>query len=261
MRRLDTLPKNLIAMYKKYGDDKVAMRKKDLGIWIPYSWKYSYEQVRQLSLGLIKIGLKRGDKVCIIGDNDPEYFWAQLAIQAAGGVAVGIFTDSIPKEIEYVVNHSDSVMVFAKDQEQCDKLLEIQEDVPQVLKVIYWDEKGLWGYEGSWLSSYQDILELGQKMDREDPKLFDKSIDEGRGSDLAVYCYTSGTTGLPKGAMISHDNLLFGAGSAQKADARLDTDEYVSFLPPAWITENVLGLAVHLLSAMIVNFPESPDTV
>ncbi len=261
MKRLDTLPKNLLSMYRKYGDEKIAMRKKDLGIWIPYSWKDSFEQVRQLSLGLIDLGLKRGDKVCIIGDNDPEYFWAQLAIQSAGGVAVGIFTDSTPKEIEYVVNHSDSVMVFAKDQEQCDKLLEIQEEVPDVIKVIYWDEKGLWGYEGSWLASYENILEIGRQLGEKDPDLFHKSVEKGRGDELAVYCYTSGTTGLPKGAMITHSNLLSGAGSAQKADARLDTDEYVSFLPPAWITENVLGLAVHLLSAMIVNFPESPDTV
>lgn len=261
MKKLDTLPKNLLSMHRKYGDEKIAMRKKDLGIWIPYSWGDSFEQVRQLCLGLIALGLNRGDKVCIIGDNDPEYFWAQLAIQAAGGVAVGIFTDSTPKEIEFVVNHSDSVMVFAKDQEQCDKLLEIEEEVSQVLKVIYWDEKGLWGYEGSWMASYENIQEIGRQLGEKDPDLFQNSVEEGSGDDLAVYCYTSGTTGLPKGAMISHNNLLSGARSAQKADERIDTDEYVSFLPPAWITENVLGLAVHLLSAMIVNFPESPDTV
>ena len=261
MKTLDTLPKNLLAMYQKYDDTKIAMRQKDLGIWCSYTWKESYEQVRQLSLGLIKLGLQGDNKVCIIGDNDPQYFWVQLAIQSGGGVAVGIFTDSSPQEIEYIVNHSDAVYVFAKDQEQCDKLLEIQDRVPKVQHVIYWDDKGLWGYDEPWLRSYEDIQELGRTLDEEQNDLFEKSVAQGQGDDLGVYCYTSGTTGLPKGAMISHDNLLAGCDSSQKADPRLDTDEYVSFLPPAWITENVLGLAVHLRSGMIVNFPESPDTV
>jgi long-chain acyl-CoA synthetase len=122
----------------------LASRQKDRGIWRPFSWQQSYQQVRQLSLGLIKLGLKHGDKVCIIGDNDPQYFWAQLAIQSGRGVSVGIFTDSAPPEIQYIVAHSDATFVFAKDQEQCDKLLEIREQVPTVQRVIYWDEKGLW---------------------------------------------------------------------------------------------------------------------
>ncbi len=260
MNPLDTLPKNLLAGYRKYGD-KIAMRQKDMGLWRSFSWQHSYEQVRRLSLGLIALGLERGDKVCIIGDNDPQYFWAQLAIQAGGGVAVGVFTDSTPKEIEYVVAHSDAVFVFAKDQEQCDKLLEIREQVPKVRRVIYWDDKGLWSYDEPWLLNFDDMLELGRGLDEEQPDLFDRSVAQGEGDDLAIYCYTSGTTGLPKGAMISHANLIAGCDSAQQADPRLDTDEYVSFLPPAWITENVLGLAVHLRSGMVVNFPEAPETV
>ncbi len=261
MKTLDTLPKNLVAGYQKYGDKKIAMRQKDLGIWRSFTWKESYEQVRQLSLGLIRLGLQRGDKVCIIGDNDPQYFWAQLAIQAGGGVAVGIFTDSAPREIQYVVDHADAIFVFAKDQEQCDKLLEIRGQVPKVRHVIYWDDKGLWGYDEPWLLGYEKVQDLGRALDAEQPGLFERSVEQGQGDDLAVYCYTSGTTGLPKGAMISHNNLLAGSDNAQRADSRLDTDEYVSFLPPAWITENVLGLAVHLRTGMVVNFPESPETV
>lgn len=261
MKTQDTLPKNLLAKYQEYGDKKIAMRQKDLGIWRSYTWKDSFEQVRQLSLGLNKLGLQRNDKVCIIGDNDPQYFWAQLAIQSGGGVAVGIFTDSSPQEIEYVVNHSDSVFVFAKDQEQCDKLLEIREQVPKVRQVVYWDDKGLWGYDEPWLLSYEDLQNLGRALGEVQPDLFEQSVAQGQGDDLGVFCYTSGTTGIPKGAMISHNNLLAGSDSAQIADPRIPTDEYVSFLPPAWITENVLGLAVHLRSGMIVNFPESPETV
>ncbi|MBU4225421.1 MAG: AMP-binding protein [Chloroflexi bacterium] len=247
--------------FQKYGDSKAAMRQKNLGIWRSYTWKQSYEQVRQLSLGLIKLGLKRGDKVCIIGDNDPQYFWAQLAIQAGGGVAVGIFTDSAPQEIQFIVDHSDAIFVFAKDQEQCDKLLDIREQLPKVRRVIYWDEKGLWSYAEPWLISYMELLAMGQSLDEEQPQLFDQSIQQGRGEDLAIFCYTSGTTGLPKGAMISHKNLIGGCDSAYQADPRLESDEYLSFLPPAWITENVLGLTVHLRTGMVVNFPESPETV
>jgi long-chain acyl-CoA synthetase len=261
MNDADTLPKSLAAGYRKYGDRKVAMRQKDLGIWRSYTWLDSYEQVRCLGLGLISLGLERGDKVCIIGDNDPQYFWAQLAIQAAGGVAVGIFTDSAPAEIQYVVHHSDAVFVFAKDQEQCDKLLEIRDQVPAVRRVIYWDDKGLWSYEEPWLLNFEEVQDLGTVLDIEQPDLFERSVEQGRGEDLAVFCYTSGTTGLPKGAMISHRNLVAGCDVTMQVDPRLETDEYMSFLPPAWITENTLGLAVHLRTGMVVNFPEAPDTV
>lgn len=261
MNEADTLPKSLLIAHKRFGGQKTAMRQKDLGVWRSFTWKDSYEQVKFLCLGLLKLGLKPGDKVCIIGDNDPQYFWAQLAIQSGLGVAVGIFTDSTPKEIEYIVSHSDAVFVFAKDQEQCDKLLEIKEEVPKVKLVIYWDEKGLWNYQQDWLTSYQEIQKLGQKFDQDNPEFFENLVHQGQAEDLAIFCYTSGTTALPKGAMISHNNLIAGCDQTLVVDPRKDTDEYLSFLPPAWITENVLGLTFHLRTGMIVNFPEAPETV
>jgi long-chain acyl-CoA synthetase len=257
----DTLPKCFLAKLQQYGDDKVAMRQKDLGIWRNITWKESYEHVRRFSLGIVSLGLQRGDKVCIIGDNDPQYFWGQLAIQAAGGVAVGIFTDSVPREIQYVVDHSDATFVLAKDQEQCDKLLEIREQVPRVRRVVYWDEKGLWSYDEPWLINFEEVEALGDALDREQPSLFEELVEQGKGDDLAIFCYTSGTTGLPKGVMISHSNLIAGCDLTMNVDPRTDTDDYLSFLPPAWITENVLGLTVHLRTGMIVNFPEAPETV
>jgi long-chain acyl-CoA synthetase len=261
MNNPDTLPKSLLAGYQKYGDRKVAMRQKNMGIWQSYTWQDSYEQVRQLSLGLINLGVKRGDKVCIIGDNDPQYFWTQLAIQSAGCVAVGMFTDSIPAEIQYIVSHSDAVFVFAKDQEQCDKLLEIRDQVPAVRGVIYWDDKGLWNYDDPWLINLEEVQSLGRSLGAEQPDLFERSVNQGCSEDLAVFCYTSGTTGLPKGAMISHGNLIAGCDQTIAVDPHLETDEYLSFLPPAWITENTLGLTVHLRTGMVVNFPEAPETV
>jgi long-chain acyl-CoA synthetase len=261
MNALDTLPKNLVAGYQKYQDGKIAMRQKDRGIWRSYTWAQSYQQVRELCLGLISMGLQRGDKICIIGDNDPQYFWAQVAVQAGGGAAVGIFTDSSPAEIQFVASHADAVFFFAKDQEQCDKLLEVKEQLPNVKRVIYWDEKGLWNYDDLWLMSFEQVQTLGRSLDAEQPELFESSVKRGQGSDLAVFCYTSGTTGQPKGVMISHSNLIAGCDQTSQVDPRRDTDEYLSFLPPAWITENVLGLTFHLRMGMVVNFPEAPETV
>ena len=256
-----TLPQLLVEAAHRYGDKQVAMRQKDKGIWRAFTWQQSCDQVRRLTLGLIRLGLKRGEKVCIIGDNDPQYFWAQLAIQAAGGVAVGIFTDSAPAEIQYIVQHASAVLVFAKDQEQCDKLLAIRDEVPDVRRVIYWDDKGLWSYTDPWLTGFEAVQAEGQALNAEQPDLFDRSVGEGQGDDVAIFCYTSGTTGQPKGAMISHASLLAGCDQTVQVDPRRDTDEYLSFLPPAWITENVLGLATHLRTGMIANFPEAPETV
>ncbi len=261
MTATSTLPQAFLETARRYGDQKVAMRQKDRGLWREYTWGQSGEQVRRLALGLLSLGLGRGEKVCIIGDNAPQYFWAQLAIQAGGGVAVGVFTDSAPTEIEYIVQHSDAAFVFAKDQEQCDKLLAIRERVPAVRRVIYWDEKGLWNYSDPWLASFESVQALGQELDSEQPERFERTVAEGRGDDLAIFCYTSGTTGQPKGAMITHHNLLACCDQTSQVDPRTETDEYVSFLPPAWITENVLGLAFHLRAGMVVNFPEAPETV
>ncbi|MEJ2558804.1 MAG: AMP-binding protein [Anaerolineae bacterium] len=261
MTQADTLPKHLLERVRQYGDRKIAMRQKDYGIWKPFTWQDSYEHVRDFCLGLVELGLQRGDKVCIIGDNDPQYFWAQLAIQSAGGVAVGIFTDSIPSEIEYIVGHCDATFVLAKDQEQCDKLLEIKDSVPAVQKVIYWESRGLWNYDEPWLVEFAAVESQGHRVAVENPNRFETLVAQGSGDDLAIFCYTSGTTDLPKGAMIAHKNLLGGAMAALGVDPRCDSDEYLSFLPPAWITENALGLTVHVLTGMIISFPESPETV
>ena len=198
MNDTDTLPKNLTAGYRKYGDSKVAMRQKDLGIWRSYTWQDSYEQVRNLGLGLISLGLERGDKVCIIGDNDPQYFWAQLAIQAGGGVAVGIFTDSAPAEIQYVVHHSDATFVFAKDQEQCDKLLEIRDQVPAVRRVIYWDDKGLWSYDEPWLLSFEVVHDAAG----EQAFMRNVVVTYRRVRGAAAGTYYEGTVELPAGTQI-----------------------------------------------------------
>lgn len=259
--RADTLPKLLRYDFERYGDRKIAMRVKDMGIWQKYTWKDYYEKVKDICLGLISLGVEREDKVCILGENKPEWYWAELAVQAAGGIVVGIFTDCIPSEVKYYVEHSDSKFVVAHDQEQVDKLLSIKKDLPLLKKVIYWDPKGLWGYKDSILMSLDEVLDLGRRYGKDHPGLLDETIDRGNFQDICVICYTSGTTGAPKGAMLSYRSLITRTEAWSEVDQWNEKEQYLSFLPPAWITEQAIGIAGQLLSGMEVNFPEKPETV
>jgi len=256
-----TLPKLLKGNYEKYGDKKVAMRVKDFGIWQTYTWKDYYEKVKYFSLGLISLGLEWGDKVSILGENKPEWYWAELATQAAGGVVVGIFTDCMSNEVKYYVEHSDSKFVIAHDQEQVDKLLQIKDELPLVKKVIYWDPKGVWNYDEPILMSFNEVIEMGKEYDKLHPDLFEANIERGSGEDVAIFCYTSGTTGLPKAAMMKQRAIVQAGGAWYDVDKWREDEQYVSFLPPAWITEQGLGIAGSLVSGMEVNFPEEPETV
>jgi long-chain acyl-CoA synthetase len=258
---LDTLPKQFLHKVKQYGEDKVALRQKEFGIWQEYSWLDSYNSVRDICLGLVSMGLQQGDRVCIVGDNDRQHLWADLAIMSAGATTVGIFTDAIPNEMEYVATHSEAVLILAKDQEQCDKFLEIREKIPLVKRVIYWDPKGMWGYDDPWLMDLEEVCELGRKLHAAKPELFDELVGQGNGNDLCNICYTSGTTGLPKGAMLSHLNFLTALEASREIDPRYASDNQVSFTPLAWIAEHTLSVTPHCLDAIIVNFPESPETV
>jgi len=257
----DTLPKLLKKNAEKYGERKIAMRVKDRGIWQRFTWKDYYEKVKYFSLGLLSLGMERGDKVSILGENKPEIFWAEIAVQAAGGTAVDIYTDCTPPEVKFFVTDSDSKFVVAHDQEQVDKLLQIKADLPLVKKVIYWDPKGLWNYDDLILISFPEVIKLGQEYERDHVGLFEENIEKGKGEEIALLCYTSGTTGLPKGAMISHKGLVAIAQSWRDVDHWSDQDRYVSFLHPAWITEQAVGVAGQLVSGMEVNFPEEPETV
>ena len=260
--QVETLPQALRENYKKYGRQVVAMREKDRGIWKEFTWEDYYLKVKYLCLGLVTLGLERGDKVSILGENKPEWFWAELAAQSAGGAAVGIFTDCLPNEVKYYAEHSDSTFAVVHDQEQVDKFLEIKEEVPKLKKVIYWDPKGLWTYTDPILLSFDNVIELGKDYDKDHPRLFDEMVDQGSGDDIAAFCYTSGTTGLPKGGMLSQKWLVDSVNEWGQLDGWFGKDyEYLSFIPPAWITEQGIGIAGSILASMVVNFPEEPETV
>jgi len=259
---LETLPQVLKTNYEKYGSHVVAMRVKDRGIWQEYTWEDYYHKVKQFCLGLVSLGLQKGDKVSILGENKPEWFWAELAVQSAGGAAVGIFTDCLPEEVKYYVEHSDSTFVVVHDQEQVDKLLEIKNDITKVKKVIYWDPKGLWTYTDPILLSFDAVISLGRDYEKKHPHLFDEMVDHGTGEDIGAFCYTSGTTGLPRGGMLNQTWLVKSIEAWGHLDGWFGKNyEYLSFIPPAWITEQGIGVAACLLGPMVVNFPEEPETV
>ena len=259
---LHTLPKLLRDRARRLGDRAIAMRVKDKGVWKTYTWKEYYDKVKDLCLGMVSLGLVRQDKVSIIGENKPQWFWAELAAQAAGGVAVGIYTDCSPDEVKYFLQDSDKSVVVAHDQEQVDKLLEIKDRLPLLKTIIYWDPKGLWHYGYPGLLSISEVQELGRRFGEDRPGLFDELIDQGSASDIAVLCYTSGTTGLPKGAMLSQGWLVEGVREWSRVDGwDREEIEYLSFIPPAWAAEQALGIAGNLVTGMRVSFPEEPETV
>ena len=261
--KLDTLPKNFLKQAKKHGKNRIAMRKKRYGIWQEYSWEDSYNRVRNFTLGMMSLGFQRGEHMTIIGDNDPESFWGEISAHCLGMTTIGVFTDATPRELGYVINDSDSVIVIAHDQEQCDKMLELKEteQVPNVRYVVYWEDRGLWGYDFPWLLSFDEVCEKGAEYAKQHPNVFEEDIAQGEHEDIAILSYTSGTTGLPKGAMITHKNLLYGSKHVATIMPPGEYDDYVSFSPLAWITEQSLGLTLHLTYATILNFPEKPETV
>src|SRR5438552_6104555 len=255
----DTFPK-LLARNAGQLPAKAALREKDLGIWRETSWRDYHERVRDFSLGLVDLGLARGGKVAVIGDNRPEWVIAELAAQAAGAASVGIYQDSNLTEVAYVIDHCDAHFVVAEDQEQVDKILGMIDQLPKVSRVVYSDPRGLRRYRHEKLISFEEVEKRGRALGREKPGLFAESVARGKGSDLAMICYTSGTTGQPKGAMLSFEDLLAMALSLHQVDPRKADDEFVSFLPLAWIGEQMMSVATALAIAFTVNFPEEPET-
>lgn len=256
----NTLPKQFVKRARALSG-QVAMRKKRFGIWQEYTWDESYDHVKYFALGMVSLGLKRGEKIAIIGENDPEFYWAELALWSAGGVTTAMFTDANMLEFGYVVDNSDSVYIVAHDQEQVDKSLQLKGTIPALRKIIYWDDKGLWNYDDPMLISMEDVEALGRAYEKDHPRAFDELVAAGRPEDIALFSYTSGTTSLPKGAMITHNNLLFGNRHAITLTPVYPNDNYLSFSPLAWITEQSLGVTGHVVTGVQVNFPESQATV
>lgn len=255
-----TIPRLFVSQCKKYGSSKVAMREKEFGIWIPFTWQDYYDNVKYLSLGMVSLGLKRGDKVAMIGDNRPEGLWAEMATLCAGGVAVWLFQDCMMEEVKYIIDHSDSKFFVGETQEEVDKALLIKDDCPKLQTIVWDDPKGMRNYHQDFLISIKKLQELGRELDKKEPDLFEKMVHEGTGDDVCLLFYTSGTTALPKGALLTHWNMLTMGRNLMAVDPCYDTDDFVSYLPFAWIGEQMMSISCGLQIGYTLNFPEEPET-
>ncbi len=256
-----TLPKLLLQTARKYGDRKVAMREKEFGIWRPITWKEYLEHVKALSLGFVALGLGRGDKVALIGQNRPEGLWAEMAALCVGAIAVWLYQDSLIDEVQYIVDHSDSKFLIGEGQEEVDKALAIKDRCPRLERIIWDDPKGMRGYDDPILISLAEVSELGKKLGEREPNLFEELVEKGQGDDVCLLFYTSGTTARPKGALLTHYNMLKRGQNVVEVDPCAEDDEFVSFLPFAWIGEQMMSISCGFLAGLTINFPESPETV
>jgi len=260
---LDTLPKLLIHNAGAIGG-RSAMRHKDLGIWQAWTWAQMLEEVRAFSIGLAERGLKRGDKFTIIGSNRPRLYWAMCAGQALGAVPVPVYADAVADEMAFVLAHAEVTLAVVQDQEQVDKIIAVSDRLPHLGQVIYDEPRGLKDYDHSRLIAFEDVQGLGRKKLASDPEclqLWQAGVAAGKGSDLSVILYTSGTTGRAKGVMLTYENTIVSARNANAFDHLDQNEEVIAYLPLAWVGDYIFSYVQSYVAGYCVNCPEAPDTV
>jgi long-chain acyl-CoA synthetase len=260
---LDTVPKLLLRNAARYGD-RPAMRHKDFGIWQTWTWARLLEEVRALAVGLRKLGLERGDTVAIIGDNRPRLYAAFAAVQSIGGVAVPVYQDSVADEMAYVLEHAEVKFAIVQDQEQVDKLISLAERLPRLRRVVYDEPRGLADYDPAHLHAFEYVQQLGRDELRGNAGAegwWQDEVAKGKGADVSVMLYTSGTTGRPKGVMLTHDNIVISAQNGNRFDNFQPDDTLLAYLPMAWVGDHIFSYGQAFAGAMCVACPESPDTI
>ena len=256
----DTLPKLLTLHARDHGGE-VAMREKDFGIWHPITWAQMHERVRAFALGLRQLGVGQGDVVGLIGDNRPDWVMGEIAAHAAQAMSLGIYRDALDEEVAYLITYADVKVVFAEDEEQVDKLLNLGERIHTVKHIVYSDPRGMRKYQDPRLMPATDLVAMGNALLKREPDLYDRLVAAGKGEDVAVLCTTSGTTSNPKLAMLPAGRLIRHCASYLSADPKGPTDEYVSVLPLSWIMEQVYAVGMAMVSRMRVNFVEEAETM
>lgn len=256
----DTIPKNFLRQVATR-PKSIGMRKKRYGIWQEFRWQEIYERARNFSLGLRELGLKEHETVAIIGDNEPQIYWAQIACHCARARTICIFSDAAPPELAYVLMKSEAVFLIAHDQEQVDKALAIRAQFPQLRRIIYWEERGLWQYEDEILLQFEEVEAAGARIAEQQPRRFEDSIARTAPDDIIILSLTSGTTSLPKLAMITNQQLMYSDHFSRRFFPVYAQDNWLSFSPMAWLTEQAFGYTNFMRHGHCVNFPEGPDTV
>ena len=241
--------------------DKVAMREKNLGIWEAFTWAEYGRRAREIGMGLLSLGLRRGDVCSVLSENNKEWLFTDMGILCAGGVTSGVYTTDSPSQLRYLLDDSRSRFLFVEDEEQLDKYLAVRDETPTLEKVIVYDPKGLHEFRDAAVCTIDELCALGRRFDRAHPGLWDRSIDASRPGDLMVLIYTSGTTGPPKGAMISHLNAMYQIEVFARVLPVDERDEQLSFLPLCHILERLVTILLPLRSCSTVNFVEGTDTV
>jgi long-chain acyl-CoA synthetase len=260
---LDTVPKLLLRNAQHHGS-RPALRHKDLGIWQTWSWAQLKDEVRAFAIGLRKLGLNRGDAVAVIGDNRPRLYAAFAAVQSIGGIAVPLYQDAVAEEMAYVLDHAEVKFAVVQDQEQVDKILSVSERVPRLHTIIYEEERGLAGYDHTNLHALAHVEDLGRRELRDNAGAAGWWLDEiakGKGADVSVMLYTSGTTGRPKGVVLTHDNIVISAQNGNKFDNFTCNDTLLAYLPMAWVGDHIFSYGQAFAGAMCVACPESPETI
>jgi long-chain acyl-CoA synthetase len=257
---VETLPQLLVYQTRRFGDH-VLHRKKDFGIWQRYSYKGVLNQVKTFAMGLASLGVERGQTVGIVGENEPELFWSEYAAQSIGATPVCLYPDMTPAQMEHILSHSDAVVMVCEDQEQVDKVLELEEKLPAIFKIIYWDDRGMWKYDHPKLMTFKKVQEMGVEYIRIHPDKFEEAVAAGKSTDIAILSYTSGTTGLPKGCIMTYANLFDTVFRLAGAIQMKPFLQYLSYISPGWSAEQMFGISMGLLIPFVVNFPEEPETV
>jgi long-chain acyl-CoA synthetase len=260
MTELPSVPALFFNTVKGKGT-QVALRKKELGLWRDITWSEYADNVKLVALGLMSMGFEKGQSAGIIGENSPHWVYADLGIMSAGGVTVGIYATNAADQCEYVVSNSEARFYFAENEEQLDKALTFRANTPHMEKIIVWDMEGLHHFSDPMVISFDELLEMGRQFEKENPGALDERRNQVGPDDLAVLIYTSGTTGPPKGAMLTHNNLLWMSDAMGQVVTVRDDDEFLSFLPLCHIFEQLFTVLCNLRYACVVNFIENTDTV
>ncbi len=256
----DTYPKLLRLNTREFGNE-IALREKDFGLWKLFTWNDYQRRVHDFALGLVELGLGRGDTIGIIGDNRPDWVAAEIATHAIGAMSLGLYRDVLDEEAAYLLNYGEAKLVFAEDEEQVDKLLALADRAPHLKHIVYSDPRGMRKYDDPRLLAADKLAATGRERAAREPGLYDRLVDETRGEDVAILCTTSGTTAHPKLAMLAAGRMLRHCATYLSFDPKGPEDEYVSVLPLPWIMEQVYVLGKGLLCRMKVNFVEQPETM
>jgi long-chain acyl-CoA synthetase len=260
MLAMQTVPQLLLERGRTQAGT-LSQRHKKRGFWREYTFGDVLERVRAIALGLHGMGVKRGETVGIIGENEPENFWSELAALSLGCKVISLYPDLTADEIDYLLNDSQAVCLVAQDQEQVDKGLAVRASVPTLRDIIYWDTTGMWSYRQESLATLDTVLEAGRARHEAEPKLYETIVAEGNPDDVAVLSYTSGTTGRPKGVIVTHKGMIDNAYRVIEATKVRPGADYLTYIAPAWVTEQIVGITMGLAAPMVVNFPESPEEV